>query len=358
LLNTIQIIALLGCRYSSLAIFGVLKLRMGNRFSKIILLIIILGFTNNSFAFFRPDSIYFRPFSHKFSVRALVGIKELSISISNSSTLLGSASKILYKPNNGLIGGVGVSYRNILLSYYFNVPGTELDHDKFGKTNINDYQLSMTTRLLYLSGYHRTYSGFYVSKPNESYPNWDFSQPYPQRPDIKYVTKGVETILNLNPRRYSLNSSLKFTEQQLLSVLSPLIYANYNLFNVSADSSIIPSHLQSNFFNGRKLYKTSFKGWAVMPGLSYNFIKNKWFINPIVFAGIGYMHKDLFFENNGIDKFNDYYFRMSIRLSYGYNSKNFFMGALAEWNELYLPEKNLMIKTENLNLMVVLGFRF
>ena len=95
-----------------------------------------------------------------------------------------------------------------------------------------------------------------------------------------------------------------------------------------------------------------------MPGLSYSFIKNKWFVNPIIFAGVGYMQKDLYFSNDGVDKYGDSYLRFSARLSYGYNSRKFFMGALFEWNEMFLPEKDLMIKTENLNLMVVLGFRF
>lgn len=337
---------------------------MGKRLFKIIVILALLGFSNTLSAIsLKSDSLYIKPFFRKFSVRTMIGIKEIGIkefsfSISNSSALRNSSPKILYKPNNGLIGGVGISYRNILLSYYFNVSGTELSHKRFGKTSINDYQLSLTTRFFYISGYNRTYDGFYVSKPDEIYPDWDKSQPYPQRPDITYSTKGVETIVNLNPRRYSLNASLKFTEQQLQSVFSVLLYANYSVLKVSADSSIIPSHLKSSYFDGRDLYKTNFSGWSIMPGLSYSFIKNKWFVNPIIFAGVGYMQKDLYFSNDGVDKYGDSYLRFSARLSYGYNSRKFFMGALFEWNEMFLPEKDLMIKTENLNLMVVLGFRF
>lgn len=268
------------------------------------------------------------------------------------------ANGIVYKPNNGVIGGIGVSYRNILLSYYFNIPGTELDNQKYGKTSIADYQVNLTTRFLYLSGFHRNYNGFYVSKPNQSYPSWEEGMPNPQRPDINYTTKGIETIINLNQNKYSLNASLKLTEQQLRSVFSTLIYANYTITSIRADSSLIPNHLSSAFFGGKQLTQSNFSGWSVMPGLSYNFVRSQLFINPMFFAGIGYMQKELLFVNDGMEKYSDYYFRISSRLNCGYNSKRFFCGIFVEWNEMFLPEKNLMIKTENFNVMLMGGIRF
>lgn len=306
----------------------------------------------------KSDSLYIKPFQREISTRVLVGIKELSIAIGNSSKLSSSKQIVTYKPNNGIIGGVGVSFRNILLSYYFKLPGTDLNESKFGKTSINDYQVNLTTRYFYFSVFHRSYDGFYVSKPSESYPNWDKEMPYPQRHDITYTTKGIETIINLNPKRYSLNASIKLTEQQLLSVFSGLIYANYSLTGVSADSSLIPSHLKTSFFDGKGLYQTNFSGWTVMPGISYIFVKGRWFLNPIFFTGIGYSQKELLFINDGSERYNDFYFRFSGRLSCGYNNKRLFAGALLEWNDMLLPEENLVIKTENLNVMLMLGFRF
>ena len=322
------------------------------------LLFLLLGFSSNSFAIFKPDSLYIRPFSKKISTRLLFGIKELSFAISSNSNLSNPGSRVIYKPNNGVIGGVGVSYKNILLSYYFKIPGTELNSRLYGNTSIADYQLNVTTRYFYFSGFHRTYSGFYVSRPYQSYPNWEEGMPNPQRPDIKYTTKGIETIINLNPSKYSLNASLKLTEQQLQSVFSMLIYANYSLTSIGADSSIIPSHLSSLFFDGKKLIKSNFSGWTVMPGLSFNFVRSKWYINPIFFMGIGYMQKELLFVNYEDINYKNYYIRISSRLNCGYNSKRYFAGVFVEWNEMILPEKNLMIKTENFNVMIMGGFRF
>lgn len=325
---------------------------MKNRyFVAIALVVSLFGFTNTAAAF-KSDSLYLKPFSRKFSARVLFGLKELSITISNSS------NSIIYKPNNGIIGGVGVSYRNILVSYYFNVSGTELDNKKYGNTSIADYQVNLTTRFLYVSGFHRTYNGFYVSKPYQSYPSWEEGTPNPQRPDIQYTTRGIETVVNLNQSRYSLNASLKMTEQQIRSVFSTLVYANYSITSISADSSLIPDHLSASFFDGRELTLSNFSGWTVMPGLTYSFARSQWFLNPMFFAGIGYMHKELLFANDGAIKYNDYYFRISSRLNCGYNSRRFFVGGFVEWNELFLPEKNLMIKTGNFNVMLMGGIRF
>jgi len=328
---------------------------MRNRFGFIIaLLFISLCLINENYASFKSDSTYIKPFSRKFSARFLFGIKELSFAISNRS----STPKVLYKPNNGVIGGVGVSYRNILLSYYFKISGTQLNNQLYGNTSIEDYQINLTTRFFYISGFHRTYYGFYVSKPYDSYPDWEDGTPNPQRPDIKYSTKGVETIVNLNPNRYSLNASLKLTEQQRRSVFSSLVYASYSYTSISADSSLIPYHLRSSFFDGKGFNQSNFSGWTVMPGISYSLNESRWFFNPMIFSGIGYLHKELLLTNDETIKNNDYYFKISSRLNFGYNGSLFFAGAFIEWNEMFLPEKNLMIKTGNYNIMLMAGVRF
>jgi hypothetical protein len=328
------------------------------RLLSVIVLISLVGIINPILAAFKPDSVYYYPFPSKFSTRVLIGLKELSISISNSSNLKSSNPKVVYKPNNGIIGGFGISYKNVLLSYYFNISGTDLDNRKYGSTSIDDYQINLTTRFIYISGFHRTYDGFYVSKPHDSYPDWKEGMPYPQRPDIMYSTKGIETIINLNPRKYSLNASLKLTEQQLKNVFSALILANYSTTSVSADSSLLPSYLSSSFFNGKKLYQSNFLGWTAMPGVSYSLVRNRWYFNPMFFLGVAYLHNELFFENDGSIKNNDYYLRINGRLSFGYNRKLFFAGGFLEWNEMFLPDKNMMIKTENFNVMIVFGYRF
>jgi len=310
------------------------------------------------FGAIKSDSLYIKPFQRKFSTRVLIGIKELSITIGNSSKLRSSSQAITYKPNNGIIGGIGVSFRNLLISYYFNLPGTVPDESKYGNTSINDYQVNLTTRFFYFSFFHRTYHGFYVSKPYKSYPNWISGMSYPQRQDINYTTKGIETIINFNPSKYSLNASLKLTEKQLRSVFSGLIYLSYSSSNVKADSSLIPSHLRTSFFDSKELYQANFSGWAIMPGVSYVFIRGKWSINPMLFVGLGYSKKELQFENEGSSIINDKFFRISSRINCGYNSKRLFAGAFIEWNKVFLPDESLMIKTENFNLMLMLGFRF
>ncbi len=324
----------------------------------IALLLVFFVHVNVVLAIIKSDSLYIKPFSRRISTRVLLGIKEFSISIGNGSKLISSNPKVIYKPNNGVIGGIGISYRNILISYYFKVPGTELSNQAYGNTSISDYQINLTNRFFYFSGFHRIYNGFYVSRPYESYPDWDKSLPYPQRQDIHLSTMGFETIINLNPRRYSLNASLKLTEQQLRSAFSGLIYANYSFTSVSADSSLIPSHLRSLFFDGKELHQSNFSGWTVMPGISYAYVSGRWFLNPMLFSGLGYSHKELLFEMDGSENYHDYYFRINCRLNYGYNSKRVFAGVFFEWNEIFLPEEGFSIKTENLNAMLMLGFRF
>ncbi|MHC1704462.1 MAG: DUF4421 family protein [Tenuifilaceae bacterium] len=332
---------------------------MSSRYFAFIFLIFLSFIVVDSQAtIFKPDSLFLKPFPKKISVRTMVGIKEFSIAISNSQDIRSQAQRITYKPNNGLIGGIGISYKNLLVSYFYRIPGTELNTNRYGTTTIVDFQINLTTRYVHLSGFNKTFDGFYVAKPKESYPAWEAGTPNPLRSDIKFQTKGLETIISFNPRKYSLNASLKFTEQQLKSVFSPLLYANVTYIGVKADSSLIPSHLKDLFFDGKELIKSDFSGWTLQPGVAYSFVRNNWFFNPMVFAGFGYLQKDLIFSNQAVEEYKDYYFRVSTRLSCGYNGRLFFYGVLLDWNEMFLPEKNLMIRTENFNVMLVAGFRF
>lgn len=324
----------------------------------VVIVVAIFGCIESVYSNVRSDSLFIRPFSSKISARALIGIKEFSIEFNNSSKLRSSNPDVTYKPNNGLVGGIGISYRNTLISYYFKIPGSESSKREFGNTNISDFQVNLTTRFFYFSLFNRTYTGFYLSNPSNSYSEWREGMPLPQRSDIISDALGAEAIVNLNPRRYSLNASLKLTEQQIRSSFAGLIYANYTLSDVEGDSTLIPSQVKVTYFEGDELIKANITGWTVMPGISYVFVRGRWFFNPIFFTGIGYAVKELHFVNNSSEDYHDYYIRINARLNCGFNGNNIFGGVHAEWNKMFYPEEDFIIKTENLNVMLMFGIRF
>ncbi len=320
----------------------------------IIILISFLGF--NGLAL-KPDTLYVVPFKQRFSVRIYTGVRELSFIIANGNKS-GTNEKISYKPNNGVVSGIGFSVNNLLINFTTKLPGTEQDINRFGKTDIVDYQLNLTLRYLHVSLFQRNYSGFFIA--NSSAVNPDFTNLNSKiiRPDINYQTNGFETIYSLNPRRYSLNASFKMTEKQVKNVWAGLIYANYSSINISGDSTLIPFSIKSSFNDQDFLYKGSYLGGAIQPGVTYSFTKGNFFVNPMFFAGIGYVQQKIFVVGDGINKYNNIYFRLSTRVSSGYNGRWFFGGFVLDWNNSYLPARSLTIKTGILSVMFLGGFRF
>jgi len=317
----------------------------------------IVLFGLNAIAF-KSDTLYIKPYRSHFSLRLYSGLKELSFKIYNGKSDDNAIDRIIYKPNNSVVCGVGFSIKNLLLSLTTKLPGTDLRSDRFGKTDISDYQLNLTLRYLHISLYHRYYDGFYISNTSKIDPDFANIGIRIIRPDVNYLTKGFETIVSLNPKRYSLNASFKMTEQQVRNVWAGLVYANITSVNISGDSTLVPYNLQSNFSSQDLMKKGDYFGGAIQPGITYSYTFGKFFINPMFFAGLGYIQKKIYIVGNGFNEYNDIYFRMSSRINFGYNSNWFFTGFTIEWNNSFLPNRNLSINTSNFNVMMMGGFRF
>ena len=306
---------------------------------------------------FKPDSLFIKPYNTLFTVKLFTGIRDISFNIRDEIRDNSEKNRLTFKPNVGMTGGVGFSVRNLMLSFSSSLPGTERDITRYGETHATNYQLNLTMRFIHLSMFHRRYSGFFLSNFEKNYPD-QFSPVLKMRPDITYNTLGAELIYSLNPRRYSLNASFKMTEKQVRNVWAGLIYANIASISIDGDSSFVPSVISSYFPNSNQLFRGNYFGWSIQPGITYCFVRRNWHVNPMVFSGVGYANKKVHYFEDGVEEYNDFFFRFSAKIFVGYSFKKFFTGLSFDLNNAFIPEKKLMIRTGNMNLIYSVGFRF
>ncbi|GEM_PF-2245527 len=305
------------------------------------------------------DSTYIKPYPKFFSFRANLGIKEFSIGIKDKTENGETKHTVIYKPNNGLIAGVGFSFRNILLNFHVKVPNTELNPGRYGTTNIVDYHINITHRFIYLSAHHRWFNGLYVSNPELVDNSWTSDQPYPQRTDIAYTSRGIETIINFNPHRYSLNASLKATELQVRSAWSVLLYGNYLDLSVKGDSSLVPLNTSRANHEDSGIVGAQFSGFSVQPGVAYMKVHEKFYISPMVFAGTGIQTKTLRTAVGlGQTYSNSLSFRLGAKLNAGYNGNRYFACIQFDWNNNLFPDSEITFKAGSYSINLFAGFRF
>lgn len=148
---------------------------------------------------------------------------------------------------------------------------------------------------------------------------------YYKREDLKVKSLGANIRYNFNSNKYSQKAAFSQTEQQLKSTGSLCLGIRWNLLDIKADSSIIPSQINKPFvdFSAQKI-RIYDQGFGI--GYSYSFVKKNWFINFSVMPYVIYQILEM--ENEiGISKtLNSAQFILQSRGAIGYNGKNDYCG--------------------------------
>jgi hypothetical protein len=109
------------------------------------------------------------PDDKRWLVRPLFGVNLLELDLSHDD-----APDLNYTPNSRLMVGARLGYRRFQFSFTFNVPGTEEDTGKYGRSEYFDLQGATTFRAAghewLLSGFFQSYRGFFLENTEQLSP--------------------------------------------------------------------------------------------------------------------------------------------------------------------------------------------
>ena len=273
------------------------------------------------------DTLYIESYSDQLTSRLYTSRKFTSYLLSDEN----AEHSLEYKPNDNLNLGFGATYYGFSLNIGLNFPFVNNDDELYGKTSYLDLQSHLLTRKFTFEIWLSVYNGYHVANPNSSITDWDISNNYPYRQDMKTFVGGLSTYYIFNNRKFSYRAAFIQDEWQKKSAGSFLIGGSLYSVNIIADSSLIPYNIKdTSFYSNFHFNQSYFTTISANGGYAHSFIINKRiFFTVSLLAGIGVGSSGLKpSEGNLSPTLNKSTINanFTFRFALGYNSRKFYIG--------------------------------
>jgi hypothetical protein len=268
----------------------------------------------------------------------------------------GGDALLTYKPNNTYSLGLGVYLFEVGLELAFAIPLREQSIERFGESRARDLQLNVLNKRWGIDAFYQRYAGFYVvDHENEPQAN----EPFPQRPDIGTRNSGVTGHWVFNSQKFSFRSAYNYSERQLYSKGSFLLFAALNTFRVSADSSIVLGNRQTDFGEHVNFTRLRYTTFSIAPGYTFNLTYNHFYLNTTLALGPAHHWMNYNLEGDSREHvdiaINSF---VSARVAIGYNGYRMFGGISFISQGSSLKFEDVTFSNNNSVFKILLGYRF
>lgn len=300
---------------------------------RLIYIITLFGLSPNLLS--QVDSSYIQSFEKDFAV------KLYTVDKINGFTREVGEESFLLRTNNPISLGVGVSWKNMGLSFS-NAFGFLRDKNK-GKTESLEFQYHGYTSKLTYDIFLQHHQGFYEDHDLKN-------RIYNIYPDIQLNMHGGSMHYVWNNKHFSYKAAFNQSERQLKSSGSLLTGVSLYYSRVRSDSTIIFEKMQKNHENLQ---------FGISAGYIYTWvIDRQWSMTGALTLGasIGNNHLSKFFKNK-----MEIYPSGNGRFAVGYNNKDWFVGTSFLYNRTYLffdGNTNLSMDNGQIQLSVTRRFNW
>jgi hypothetical protein len=267
-----------------------------------------------------------------------------------------AGSLLTYKPNNTYSLGLGVYLFELGAELVFAIPLREQSIDRFGESEARDIQLNLLSKRWGVDAFYQRYSGFYLLD-NENEP--DAGYPYPQRPDIATKNFGLTGHYVFNHQKFSFRSAYNYSERQLFSKGSFLMFAALNTFRVTGDSSIVRGDRQADFGSHVNFTRLRYTTFSIAPGYTFNLTYNHFFLNTTLAVGPAHHWMNYTLEGD-LTEHSDIAINSFVgaRVAIGYNGYRMFGGIsfISQGSTLRFDDVNF--SNNNSVFKMLIGYRF
>lgn len=264
-------------------------------------------------------------------------------------------SGLRYGPKRKIFAGLGTSYRwfSIDLTFGFNLrrPFATKESRSF------DFMARFFTARQYLTTGLHYYRAFIPVEQHGLFPD-----PLPglsERPDIRTQNFELQYLYTFNHRRFSIRAPFVMNEIQRKSAGSPVAGVHFSLYNIAADSSLIPVSMSSSIDSVLHLRDMNLINLGINAGYFYSLVLFRhFFITAGLIPGLVLSSGD--YKNNSSDYFM---LRPNLRLismnAVGYNNIKIFTGFhfTASGNRFILEKGKLTLYSQG-QISFYFGMRF
>jgi hypothetical protein len=298
------------------------------------------------------DSAYVRRFVRKNDFRLFYGVQGNNLSLGSTRDGASQVNGDLYKNTNDYIGA-GISYGLLDGDLSFAIPGTTYLQQERSTLTQFKLGLSYTRRKIVLRGFYSESTGVVVSGSDDEFES---------TPSVQDQRFGLQITLLFNPLKYSYRAAIYQSEYQIQTAGSFLIRFDpfYRRLGTS-DATIIPAAYDTapRFGQQTGLEYVQSPGLLVLPGYGINIAvgDSRFFISPIVFAGLGFAH-NMYKTTAGRGSFTSIEYAANAVLNTGYNGTRCYAKLQVNWTSGYTSMDPTYLTNSNLTCLVMVGMRF
>lgn len=227
------------------------------------------------------DTTYIVKFKRKYNIQFNSWLTDVNLLVLPRKQEKDLSVKL--EPNVRNQCGFALGLKHFTVAMGFQVPGTESNERKRGRTKYYDLSFGYFKRKFGGEIYYRYFQGMMRRKN-------DFAADM-IRPDVFLATGGINFFYAANHKKFSMRSAISQQELQKQSAGSFVLLTNVQFRYSQSDSSIIAPVIDNkgNFDELSGLNQMQFITASVRPGYAYNLVSNggRWFFSPAVFTGIG-----------------------------------------------------------------------
>lgn len=298
------------------------------------------------------DSENIQSFNDMVNVRMFLGVTTLSVDF--IATYAPSSARVSYQPNPSAGGyyGVGISWNGIGLSFVGDVPASDSDEEKYGKSSYENLSMFLYGKQYGIDLFYQRYQGYYLSNPEEF--GLHEGDPATIRPDLALATLGMNAYYVFSGD-FSLIGAFNQTERQLSSGGSFLFMMSVMRFTIESDGPLVPAAYDGGDYAG--FYGGRFYSVAASPGYAYTLVYSGLYLTLGVFLGGGLIYQEMDVSSGEKSGFNTM-LRTSVKSALGYNGESIFAGMLVIYDIVSGGTGELSAEQMIFNIEFFAGARF
>jgi hypothetical protein len=267
----------------------------------------------------------------------------------------GPPGTITFKPNNSYSFGLGMYLFEFGFELTFAVPLEEKSISVYGESKARDIQFNLLGKKWGADAYFQKYKGFYVTDSKVAVAG---GEAYPQRPDIVTQNIGLTGNYVFNNQRFSFRAAYNFSEEQIFSKGSLLMFSSISSFKLDADSSIINKSQEATFGKDLGFTDLRYTSFSIAPGCTYSMVFKHFFLNGTL--AVGPAHNWIRSNTeNGADKtetrINSF---VAARIAIGYNGERLFGGVTFFTQGSNVKFDDTRFSNNNGTFKILIGYRF
>jgi hypothetical protein len=259
-----------------------------------------------------------------------------------------------YYSNKPFSLGIGFYMFEVSAEIAFAIPLKEKKRAIYGESDATNLVANVLGKKWGVEAFWQRYQGFYLK---DSHVNVPSNTPYIQRPDIMTRNIGVNVNYIFNNKKFSFRAAYNYSERQLKSGGSFILYGSVDHFRIEGDSALLGNSFDESFLRASRVKKFDSFIIGVEPGYTYSLIHNGFYINGMLVVGPVFNSLTYKMTGNEYGNSNQITPLVALRVAVGYNGERFFGGMSFSSQSSNTKFENVDLTSSVASFKILAGYR-